>query len=74
MSLHDAKNGKKYKILSIDAKGKVFHKLLDMGFINGVVTEIIRRAPLNDPIELKIHNYFVTLRSSEAKLIKVEEI
>ena len=74
MNLFDALKEKKYKIKHINAKGKVFLKLLDMGFVNGVTTEVIRKAPLNDPIELKIHNYLITLRSSEARLIEVEEV
>ncbi|NLK66661.1 MAG: ferrous iron transport protein A [Campylobacteraceae bacterium] len=74
MSLFDGKKGKKYKIVNINAEGKVFYKLLDMGFVNGVTTEVVRRAPLNDPIELKIHNYLITLRGSEARLIEVEEV
>lgn len=74
MNLFDGLKGKKYKIKGVHAKGKVFLKLLDMGFVNGVTTQVIRKAPLNDPIELKIHDYLITLRSSEARLIEVEEI
>lgn len=47
------------------------HKLLDMGFVTGSEIEIIRDAPLYDPVELKIHNYHVSLRKSEANLIEV---
>ena len=74
MNLFDALKNRQYKIKNINAKGKVFLKLLDMGFVNGVTTEVIRKAHLNDPIELKIHNYLITLRSSEARLIEVEEV
>lgn len=45
-----------------------------MGFVNGASIEIIREAPLYDPMELKIQNYHITLRKSEAKLIEVEMI
>ncbi|MFW3328574.1 FeoA family protein [Aliarcobacter butzleri] len=34
----------------------------------------MREAPLYDPMELKIHNYNLTLRKSEAKLIEVNMI
>lgn len=54
--------------------GKLLHKLLDMGFVNGTHIEVIREAPLYDPMELKIHNYYISLRKSEAKLIEVAQL
>jgi len=67
------KKGQKRKIKRLHAKGKLLHKLLDMGFVNNVEIEVIREAPLFDPMELKLHNYHLTVRKSEAKLIEVEK-
>lgn len=72
MSLADIESGKTVKISNINTKGKLFHKLLDMGFVSGVSLEVIRHAPLYDPMEIKIHNYYVSIRKSEAQLIDVE--
>lgn len=66
-------NGRKVKIMKLNAKGKLLNKLLDMGFVNNVVVEVIREAPLFDPMELKLHNYNLSIRKSEAELIEVEE-
>lgn len=74
MGLDSCTSGKIYKIKNISAQGKLFYKLLDMGFITGASLEVIREAPLYDPMELKIHNYLITLRKSEAKLIEVESL
>lgn len=74
MRLDEIKNGNIVRILNLEAKGALLHKLLDMGFVDGTCIEIIREAPLYDPMQLKIHNYNITLRKSEAKLIKVEMI
>lgn len=74
MCLSSCESGKKYKIKSINTEGKLFYKLLDMGFINGATIEIIREAPLYDPMELRLHNYLITLRKSEASLVEVEKI
>lgn len=65
--------GQKAKITKLNAKGKLLHKLLDMGFVNNVEIEVIREAPLFDPMELKLHNYHLTVRKSEAELIEVED-
>lgn len=72
MDLGAAKEGISYKIKELKAEGKLLQKLLDMGFINGAVVEMVRRAPLLDPIELKIHGCLISLRKSEAALIEVE--
>jgi len=72
MRLDCLKKGQQCKINKIHTKGKLMHKLLDMGFVNGADIEVVREAPLYDPMELKIHNYLVSLRKSEAKIIEVE--
>ena len=71
MKLDNVQSGSVVKIEKINATGKLMHKLLDMGFVNGATIEVIREAPLFDPMELKVHNYFVSLRKSEATLIEV---
>ncbi|MDL5168240.1 FeoA family protein [Proteus faecis] len=47
-------------------------KLFNMGFIPGVSIEMIRSAPLLDPIEIKVLDYLVVLRREEASMIEVE--
>lgn len=72
MCLSEIKNGQKCRIKSINAREKLLNKLLDMGFIQGAVVDVVREAPLYDPMELRIHNYLISLRKSEAALIEVE--
>lgn len=72
MGLDNIKSGQKAKIMKINAQGKLLHKLLDMGFVNGASIEVVREAPLFDPMELKIHNYYISLRKSEAGLVEVQ--
>jgi len=43
-----------------------------MGFIPGAEIQMIRNAPLRDPIEVGVQNYLITLRHSEAELIEVK--
>ena len=74
MLLRNIKSGQKAKILKINAHGKLFHKLLDMGFVGGAMIEVVREAPLFDPMELKIQDYHISLRKSEAALIEVVSI
>jgi len=74
MLLNEVKEKSKVKVVKLNAEGKLLYKLLDMGFVEGTILEVIREAPLYDPMELKIHNYNLTLRKSEANLIQIEMI
>ena len=74
MGLDELKGGSIVRIIKLNAKGILLQKLLDMGFVNNALIEIVREAPLYDPMELKIQNYNITLRKSEAKLIEVEKV
>jgi Fe2+ transport system protein FeoA len=49
-------------------------KLLSMGFIPGTEIVMLRNAPLRDPIEIGIHSCLITIRRSEAVLLKVEAV
>jgi len=71
LRLDTIRSGQKVKINKLHTSGKLMHKLLDMGFIIGSEIEIVREAPLFDPMELKIQNYNISLRKSEANLIEV---
>jgi len=46
-------------------------RLLEMGLLVGTPVQLIRFAPLGDPIEIKVRGYNLTLRKHEAELIWV---
>ena len=71
MNLSNIKTNQHCIIKSINAKGKLLQKLLDMGFVQGIDIQIIRVAPLNDPMLLRIHNYDISIRVNEAMFIEV---
>jgi ferrous iron transport protein A len=70
--LNDVKSGRRARIHCHHATGPIRQRLLDLGFVPQAEIDVIRRAPLGDPIECRVTNYKVTLRSSEASLIEVE--
>ncbi len=45
---------------------------MEMGLVPGTELEVIRRAPLGDPIELRIRGYALSLRATEAEHVDVE--
>lgn len=57
------------KIATSDPKLRM--RLLEMGLLKGTPIEIIRYAPLGDPIEIKIRGYRLSIRKEEAESIVV---
>ena len=70
--LKDIQPGHRARIHCHHAKGAIKQRLLDLGFVPQAEVDVIRRAPLGDPIECRVANYKVALRKSEADLIEVE--
>jgi len=46
-------------------------RLLEMGLLVGTPVELVRFAPLGDPVEIKVRGYHLTLRKHEAEQIWV---
>jgi len=49
-------------------------RLLEMGLVEGTIVEFIRKAPLGDPIQLKIRGYYLSIRTKDASYIEVEKV
>jgi Fe2+ transport system protein FeoA len=70
----DLAPGEKASIVKISGKTHLKRKLLDMGVVAGSVIGMVRRAPLGDPIDIKIKGYHLSLRKSEARHITIKRI
>ncbi|NBB71755.1 MAG: ferrous iron transport protein A [Alphaproteobacteria bacterium] len=49
-------------------------KLLAMGLLPGTVVEVVRMAPLGDPVELRVRGYQLSLRRAEAEVLELDEV
>lgn len=56
----------------VHGEGSLRRRILDMGLIRGTRLEMIKKAPLGDPIEIKLKGYDLSLRKTEAALVEVE--
>lgn len=63
--------GKSGTILSLAGRGVYRKRLMEMGLGPGADFEVLRIAPLGDPVEVKVRGYLLSLRKSEAALINV---
>ncbi len=70
--LHELKTGQRGVIVHVSGKGPVKRRMMDMGLVPGSEVQVVRVAPLGDPIEFTVKGYSLSLRKSEASHIQVE--
>jgi len=58
-------------IVSLDGDAMVARRLMELGLVPGTSVEVVRRAPLGDPVELKLRQVHLSIRRSEAARIHV---
>ncbi len=59
-------------IAAIKADGELGRRIRDMGLVPGTEIKIQGRAPLYDPVAIRLHCFTLTLRNSEADFIEVD--
>ena len=59
-------------IKRISVTGDMGRRLREMGLVSNTTIQIRGRAPLKDPVAIKIREYVLTLRNNEADYILVE--
>jgi ferrous iron transport protein A len=59
-------------ISAVKVGGELGRRIRDMGLVPGTEIRIQGRAPLYDPVALKVRDFTLTLRNNEADYIEVE--
>ncbi|MFW5874778.1 MAG: FeoA family protein [bacterium] len=60
------------RIAAVRARGELGRRIRDMGLVPGTLFTVKGRAPLKDPVALRIAGFTLTLRNNEADFIEVE--
>jgi Fe2+ transport system protein FeoA len=71
MSLNELKPGSRATVVSVDGGDAVGQRLMELGIIEGSTVEVVRLAPLGDPMELRLHGTHLSVRKSEAARVQV---
>ena len=72
-SLRDLKVGESGVITKNGTSGALKQRFMDMGITKGVKVEVIKIAPLGDPIEVEIRGYNLSIRKDDAEKITIQE-
>lgn len=74
VSLRSLHPGQKARIARVQASGELGRRIRDMGLIPGAEVEVVGRAPLRDPVALRLPGFTLSLRNNEADHILVERV
>jgi ferrous iron transport protein A len=66
--------GQRGIIRDFTADNDDYERIVEMGVTPGEEIEVIRYAPLGDPIEIRVRGYLLSLRKAEAERIKVSRL
>jgi Fe2+ transport system protein FeoA len=69
--LDHLKPGESGRIARIDAEPAITRRLMELGLVPGTEIEMVRTAPLGDPLEVSVRGLHLSLRRSEAGHIHV---
>ena len=73
MTIKDLKEGQSATICTVGGDGALRQHFLDMGVIPGIEVKLIKYAPMGDPLEIRIHDYELTIRLADAEQIEVSD-
>lgn len=59
------------RVVRVEGAGPVARRLMEMGIVPGARVQMVREAPLGDPVEVRVMSYHLALRRSEARTIRV---
>ena len=73
-TLKDVPIGHRAVVRSLNMKGALLRRIMDMGITKGTTITVRKYAPLGDPMELIVRGYELSIRKEDAACIMVEEV
>ena len=71
INLREMAINQKGVITSVRATGELGRRIRDMGLVPHTEIQVVGRAPLKDPVALRLMDFTITLRNNEADHIMV---
>jgi len=69
--LDEFRPGQRVRIVAVAGTDALVQRLMEMGLLDGEEVEIVGYAPLGDPLEIRLGDYRLSLRRSEAARVEV---
>ena len=66
--------GQRGRVVAVDVADSQKSRILEMGFTVGVTIEVVRFAPMGDPMELKVRGAHISIRKADAAGLRVQRL
>ena len=73
-NLYEIDNNQVGIIIKLDNHPDSKLRLAEMGVMPGVNIRLVKKTPLGGPVQIKINNYYLTLRKEDASLVFLNDI
>lgn len=70
--LGELEAGTRAVVRKVSGEPELLRRLMELGFVPGTTITLVRRAPMGDPIELRLRGTHFSIRNSEADRIDVD--
>ncbi len=71
--LNELRPGERGVVAALHGDGAIHQRLQEMGVIEGTDVEVVRIAPLGDPMEILVQGYHLSLRRAEAAFVELDD-
>jgi Fe2+ transport system protein FeoA len=74
MLLSEIQTGQAVQVVRITGQSSFRRRLMELGLVPGTRVELVRVAPLGDPVELLVRGASLSIRKAEAGVIEVAHL
>ena len=74
LRLDEAEPGRRVKVVHLHGRGLSRRRLLAVGMVPGAIVRVLRKAPLDDPVEYRVRGTDFSIRRRDAHLVEVRYV
>jgi ferrous iron transport protein A len=72
MTLDQLPTGGHGRVDGVDGDAVLRRRLMELGLCGGAAVSVLRRAPLGDPLVVRVRGYELSLRAEQARLVRIQ--
>ncbi|WP_019585419.1 MULTISPECIES: FeoA family protein [Deinococcus] len=69
--MNELNPGEAAHVVTLDPRHPLRRRLLELGFVRGARVAVVRRAPMGDPVEVRVNGTDLALRAQDLRGIRV---
>jgi ferrous iron transport protein A len=71
LHLDEAEPGRRVVVVHLQGRGQSRRRLLAVGMVPGAIVDVVRRAPLKDPVVYRVKGTDISIRARDAHMVQV---